>query len=105
MPVAVAHVQQIQAVVHAADLVLAHASHVDTILILPNLQVAVLRLDQILDGNHLDYHTPISLHLDDFSVVHVAAMCNLMVKVRHWSDFACLFVDYITCHSQERAWS
>ena len=40
--------QQIQAVIHATDFSLTHTRHIDPIFILPDLQIAVLRLYQIL---------------------------------------------------------
>ena len=50
IPIAVPYVQEVQAVIHAADFPLAHARHVDPLLILPDLQIAVLRLYQVLQA-------------------------------------------------------
>ncbi len=48
LPIAVPYVQKIEAVIHAADLPLTHARHIHPVLVLPDLQIAVLRLYQVL---------------------------------------------------------
>ena len=51
VPVAVSDMQQVEAIIHAVDLPLTHTGHVDAVLILTDLQVAVLWLYQILHNS------------------------------------------------------
>jgi hypothetical protein len=59
VPVAVSDMQQVEAIIHAVDLPLAHTGHIDAVLILTDLQVAVLWLYQIL---HNSVHAVIPAH-------------------------------------------
>lgn len=51
VPVAVSDMQQIEAIVHGVDLPLAHTGHINAVLILTDLQVAVLWQYQILHNS------------------------------------------------------
>ena len=51
VPVAVSNMQQVETIVHTVDLPLAHTGDIDAVLILTDLQVAVLWLYQILHNS------------------------------------------------------